>query len=147
MARKTTKVVISREGRDKGKIFVLTEMSSAASEDWAMRAMFLAMQSGVEISDEIAASGLAGLANIGLASIGKVPFDLAKPLLDQMMDCVQLQPDRNNAEFIRPLEEDDIEEVATRLQLRHAVFNLHTDFFTSAAPSTQGTDAAPTSPA
>jgi len=34
----------------------------------------------------------------------------------------------------RPLIETDIEEVATRLLLRRAVWDLHTDFFIAAAP-------------
>ena len=36
----------------------------------------------------------------------------------------------------RPLIEDDIEEVTTRLQLRKAVWNLHLDFFLTENEST-----------
>lgn len=146
MARKVTSLTITSEGRDKGKIFVITELPASQGEEWAMRALFLAMQSGVEIPDELAGAGLAGLAAVGIKSLARIPFDLAKPLFDQLMSCVQIVPDRANQQFTRALLEDDVEEITTRLQLRKAALMLHIDFFLSAAPSTQEADAATTSP-
>ena len=55
------------------------------------------------------------------------------PLLDEMMGCIQYAPSAN---IKRPLIEDDIEEVTTRLQLRKAVWNLHLDFFLTENEST-----------
>lgn len=146
MARKVTNLSITSEGRDKGKLFIITEMPASQAEEWALRALFLAMQSGVEIPDELAGAGLAGLAAVGIKSLARIPFDLAKPLFDQLMSCVQIVPDRANQQFTRALIEDDIEEVTTRLQLRKAALMLHIDFFITAAPSTQEADAAGTSP-
>jgi hypothetical protein len=146
MARKVTSLTVASEGRDKGKLFSITEMPASQAEEWALRALFLAMQSGVEIPDELASAGLAGLATIGIKALAKIPFDLAKPLFDQLMACVQIVPDRTNQQFTRGLIEDDIEEITTRLQLRKAALMLHIDFFISAAPSTQEADAAVTSP-
>jgi len=40
----------------------------------------------------------------------------------------------NNPVFARELVEDDIEEIATRVQLRVAIFKLHVDFSTGVAP-------------
>lgn len=147
MARKTLTYTVTAAGRDQGKAFLITEMSSAQSEEWAARALFTAMNCGVEIPDELLSSGLAGLAAIGVKSLARVPFDMAKPLFDQMMECVQIIPDRANAEFVRPLIDDDIEEVGTRLMLRKATLDLHMDFFRVAAPLKQAPDAANTSPA
>jgi hypothetical protein len=147
MARKTLTYTVTAAGRDKGKAFLITEMSSAQSEEWAARALFTAMNCGVEIPDELLSSGLAGLAAIGVKSLARVPFDMAKPLFDQMMECVQIIPDRANPEFVRPLIDDDIEEVGTRLMLRKATLDLHMDFFRVAAPLKQAPDAASTSPA
>lgn len=146
MARKVTTLSITSEGRDKGKLFIITEMPASQAEEWALRALFLAMQSGVEIPDELAGAGLAGLAAVGIKSLARIPFDLAKPLFDQLMSCVQIVPDRANQQFTRALLEDDVEEITTRLQLRKAALMLHIDFFLSAAPSTQEADAATTSP-
>lgn len=135
MARKTATVTISAEGRDKGKVFVLTELSAYEAEDWAGRALFALMNAGVEIPDNIAEGGLAGVAAMGFKAITKLPFDSAKPLLDKMMECVQIQP---SPTVTRALIPDDIEEVATLLQLRKQVLGLHMDFSMAAAPSTSG---------
>lgn len=129
MARKTALVTIDARGRDKGKTFVLTELPTAESEEWAGRALFALLNAGVDIPDNIAEAGLAGLMAMGIKAITKLPFDAAKPLLDKMMECVQIQP---SAGVVRGLIPDDIEEVSTMFKLRKEVWNLHTDFFTGA---------------
>ena len=126
------------KGRDKGKVFVLTEMSAFASEDWAARALFAMMNAGVDVPEGIAKAGLAGIAAMGVSALTKVSFEAAKPLLDEMLACIQIQPSPSVA---RRLIEDDIEEVATLIELRKQVLNLHLDFFTSATPSTSGSSA------
>lgn len=131
--RKTSTLTIDREGRDKGKTFVLTEMSAADAERWALRAFFALMNTGVEIPADIAESGMAGIASMGLQAIGKLPYEAAESLLADMWDCVQIMPDPAKKNVVRDLIEQDIEEVATRLEIRKAVFDLHTGFFTDAA--------------
>lgn len=135
MARKQTTLTIGAEGRDKGKVFILTELSAYEAEEWAGRALFSLMNAGVEIPGNIAEAGLAGVAAMGMKAIAKLPFDSAKPLLDKMMDCVQIQPSPN---VTRELMSGDVEEVATLFTLRKKVLGLHLDFFTAAAPSTSG---------
>ena len=144
MARKQATVKIETQGRDFGKVFVITELSASAAEDWAARALFAALNAGVEIPDNIAGAGLAGVASLGVAALTRLPFDSAKPLLDEMFTCVQIQP---SPSVTRGLIEDDIEEVATRLRLRKEVFNLHMSFFTDADPSISGQASAPKTPA
>ena len=129
--RKTATITIDDAGRDKGKVFVLTEMSAYQSENWAARAIFAMMNAGVDIPDNIAEAGLAGVAALGVKSLTKVSFEAAKPLLDEMLDCVTIQPSPN---VTRALVESDIEEVATLLRLRKEVLALHLDFFISAEP-------------
>jgi len=139
MARKQITLTIGAEGRDKGKVFILTELSAYEAEEWAGRALFSLMNAGVEIPDNIAEAGLAGVAAMGMKVIAKLPFDSAKPLLDKMMDCVQLMPSPN---VTRELMSGDIEEVATMLTLRKKVLGLHLDFFAAATPSTSGSKSA-----
>lgn len=139
MARKQSTVTITADGRDKGKVFVLTEMSASAAEEWAGRALFAMLNAGVDIPDNLAGAGLAGVASLGINALTRVSFDAAKPLLDEMFSCVQIQPSPN---VTRRLIEDDIEEVATRLQLRKAVLDLHLSFFTDGAGSTSASAAA-----
>jgi hypothetical protein len=135
MARKQITLTIGAEGRDKGKVFILTELSAYDAEEWAGRALFSLMNAGVEIPDNIAEAGLAGVAAMGMKAIANLPFDSAKPLLDKMMDCVQIQPSPN---VTRELMSGDIEEVATLFTLRKKTLGLHLDFFTAAAPSISG---------
>ena len=135
MARKQITLTIGAEGRDKGKVFILTELSAYDAEEWAGRALFSLMNAGVEIPDNIAEAGLAGVAAMGMKALAKLPFDSAKPLLDKMMDCVQIQPSPN---VTRELMSGDVEEVATLFTLRKKVLGLHLDFFTAAAPSISG---------
>lgn len=132
MARKEA-TFVADSGRDKGKQFHITEMSASQAENWAIRVILAVGNAGIEIPDGLASQGMAGLLAIGYMSLLKIPFESAKPLLDDMMTCVQYVPMQG---VKRPLIEDDIEEVSTRLQIRKAVWNLHMDFFLGASEST-----------
>jgi len=127
MARKTKKVTL--EDRGEQKVFLLTEMPATEAEAWALELFFAIANAGVEIPDDLVEIGFAGLAQVGLQALGKVPYDKAKPLLDRMMNCVQIIPNPNDDRVVRSLIESDIEDVSTRLKLRKEVFSLHTDFF------------------
>lgn len=140
--RKEKTVVIER-GRDKGKMFAIKELPASQVERWATRALFVMMNCGVEVPDNLLSAGLAGIAAIGIKSLTKVPYDLAEPLFDEMMTCIAIVPDPQQPMVKRgyggvgPMIEDDIEDVSTRLILRKAVFELHLDFFLTAARSEQ----------
>ena len=137
MARKES-TFVAETGRDKGKQFHITEMSATQAENWAIKAILAVGNAGIEIPEDLSNQGMAGLMAVGYTSLLKVPFDAAKPLLDEMMTCVQIIPSAN---IKRPLIEDDIEEVQTRLQLRKAVWSLHMDFFLGESQSTLGSEA------
>lgn len=130
MPRRTADIVITDDGRDKGKCFFITELPAAQSEKWAMRALLLAAQAGVDIGG---AKGMAGIAVAGIQAIMGIRFAEVEPLLDEMFTCVQIRPDAANhdpgkAIFMRALIETDIEEVRTRIKLREEVLNLHLGF-------------------
>ena len=132
MARKQASFV-AQTGRDQGKEFLITEMSATQAENWAFRVILAIGNAGIEIPDNLAAQGMAGLMAVGYMNLLKIPFDAAKPLLDEMMGCVQIVPSAN---IKRPLIEDDIEEVKTRLLIRKAIWDLHMDFFLDENKST-----------
>jgi hypothetical protein len=138
MARKTLQVTITDEGRDKGKVFLIQEMPASQAERWAVRAFLALSRHGVELPEGLAEAGMAGLASYGLSLVGRLPFDEAQVLMDEMFRCVSIVPSPANPAITRGLVEDDIEEVPTRLKLRLEVFKLHTDFLKAAAPSTSG---------
>lgn len=149
--RKTVIYTVPGAGRDKGKRFKITEMSAWRSETWAAKLLFAMMNSGANVPDEVAGAGLAGLAALDIMkiikAISRVPYEKAEPLLAEMLECIEILPDSNNSNTVRPLIEDDIEEVGTLLLLRKEIFALHLDFFKAAAPSQQAPAAASITPA
>jgi hypothetical protein len=116
------------DGRDQGKLFLITEMSATQGEEWAMRAMLALMQSDVDVPEDFLELGMAALAQMGLRSLSKIKWELAKPLMQELMDCIQIIPDPHKTHVVRPLIESDIEEIVTRATLKWEVLNLHVDF-------------------
>ena len=133
MARKLQAVTITAAGRDQGKQFLLTEMPATRAEKWAIRVFLALARSGVDVPDNIASMGMAGIAMVGLKAMGGMDFELADPLLDEMLTCVQAVPDPAHPEIVRRLVESDTEEIATLMKLRQEVLALHVDFSSLAA--------------
>lgn len=137
MSRKSITFTIEAEGRDKDKVFVITEMSAWKGFDWASRVFFAIMNAGVTIPESLAQSGIAGIAHITGADFGqlvfstlaKVPHYTAKPILDELMECVRIQPNADEPRIVREMVENDIEEILTILTLQKEAFKLHFDFF------------------
>lgn len=134
MRRKKTYTVQSDNpnNRDKGKVFVLTELSAAQGEDWALRALRLAQRSGADIPGGLQA-GMAGIAAVGILTVlgGADDVEELRPLFKEMMGCVEIMTD-HKTQFTRPLVDDgvnaDIEEIGTRVVLRKEWLDLHLDF-------------------
>lgn len=139
--RRTAYYKVSEEGRDQGKTYLITEMPATQAELLATRAFLAMSRGGVEIPDDVAATGMAGIAKVGLGLLAKIPFEDAKPIMEEMMACVRIVPDENKPDFSRPLVENDIEEIKTRLKLRMEVFKLHTDFLKAVGTSTSASAA------
>lgn len=125
MARKNITITIEDEGRDKGKTFFIEEWAAQRAERWAMRAFFALSASGIDLPENAATSGMAGIVGAGFSALGKIPADTAIDLLDELMSCVKFVPKAGSK---RDLVEEDIQEVATRLKLKFEVFKLHTGF-------------------
>lgn len=150
MARKTKTVTISSEdsaNRDGGKNYLITEMPSSKAEKWAARALLALIASGMEIPDDVAGSGIAGLASVSpnLFSDGcSLSWEALEPLLDEMMACIQVIVGKTGLPVTRPvMTDDDIEEVSTRILLRKEIIELHLGFSLAAAQSKQGQAAMP----
>lgn len=112
------------DGRDKGRRYVLEEPAATLSEAMALRVFLAAARSGLEIPDSVKELGIVGLAVYGIELIGKLPYDDALAAADFLMACVKI----NEGALVRDLEEDDVEEVATRLKLKREVLTLITGF-------------------
>lgn len=129
MARKVAEVTITDEGRDRGKVFVLTEMPASQAERWAARALLAMTRGGADIPDDIASEGMLGFAKVALNMLGHMTIEDADALMREMFTCVQTKPSPHQQPLIvRPLVEDDIQEVATRFKLRMELIVLHTGF-------------------
>lgn len=120
-----TEIVEIAEGRDAGKKYQITEMTAEAAEWWAFRALQAVASSEVDLNLQ---APLAELARQGMKALASVSPAQAKPLLDEMMGCVQILVPATQKP--RALLDGDIEDVKTRFLLRKAVIELHLGFST-----------------
>lgn len=123
-------------GRDGGKVFKLTEWPAARAEKWALR-LFLALKgTTAQVPETLAPYGMVAVAIRGINSFLASDADWSKlePLLDEMMECVQIvrdpfATDVTGSPVATPIvSDDDIEEVRTRGWLRSEVLRIHTNF-------------------
>lgn len=139
--RKVCTFVVSDECRDKNKSFVITEMSATAAEDWAIRAILALGAANVDIPEGAAELGMSSLAQIGLKKLFLLKAETLRPLLQELMECVQIQPDAHHPEVKRSLVDGDVEEVKTLLTLKWEVLKLHMDFLGTVGPSNTSQEA------
>ncbi len=142
MPRKILTHTIQSEGRDKGKVFVITEMPATQGELWAARAFFALAKADIEVPEDISTAGMAGIVALGIKAFGKMTFEDAVPLMEEMFRCIQFMPDPSNPEVVRGLIEDDIQEIRTRYELRKETIKLHINFSMPAAVQTLARQAA-----
>ena len=126
--RKTKRVMITADGRDKGKMFLITEMSASQAERWAFRVFQALARTGIDVPEHVSNSGIAGMAIVGLKALGNMPLHEASDLMEEMFACIKIVRDTDHPDMAFGLMEEDIEEVATRVELRTEVFELHTGF-------------------
>lgn len=130
MARKTKEVIIPADdpGRDKGKTFIITEMSAWDAEAWGEQAYGAMVRAGLKPQPGIL-TGMAAVATYGVSAFLAAPWAEVRPLLAEMIDkCVKIK----EPAIIRALTPDDVEEVPTLLRLREEAVKLHTDFSVAA---------------
>ena len=156
MARKTEKVVITAENRDKGKTYLITEMSAFHAAKWARHALLSLnvnmleiswLRSMVEVDDngklsltKIADLEMAGVAAIGILNVlSAVPESVMDSLMDDMLACCEFIPGHNLPG--RPVVdqiEGDIEEPSTIITLQASAIGLHLDFLKTAVNQATG---------
>lgn len=138
MALKTKQITIEH-GRDKGRVFLITEMSAAHADNWAMRALIALANGGVDLGGLSPQQGMMGMAGVALDALGRLKADDAIPLLNELLDCVQIIPEGGQP---RPLNMDfnDVEDFTTLWRLRKEVFALHTDFLQHAFGKTTASE-------
>jgi hypothetical protein len=128
MARNTSTLTIDKPNRDNGKVFLITEASPMKAYKWAAKLLVSMAAAGMEVDS---GAGIEGLLSAGVNSLAKgLTWDLAEPLLDELLECAQFQP---SEKIKRPVFESDIEEITTIFAIQMEVIKLHTNFTTPAA--------------
>lgn len=148
MARRQEVVVITDEGRDKGKTFIIKEMPSEQGERWGFLATMLIIKAALGKPELANNAGMMAVWMAGAEAaqdpIKSLEFAhvLMDPQLDGWKSCVTYQHAPGHPpQPILDGEACQIEERRTWTKLRLAVFKMHTDFFslvdgpTSAPPS------------
>ena len=105
-------------------------MPATKAEDWAIRAMLALANANVDIPEGAFQLGMAALAEIGLKKLFAVDAVQMKPLLTELMECVEFvpNPQKPQVKVTYPLFESQVEEVKTLLTLKWEVLKLHLDF-------------------
>ncbi|EOY8024256.1 hypothetical protein ACQEMI_003392 [Salmonella enterica] len=134
MARKEIPFIVEEEGRDKGKEFLITEMS-AWDADTLAQDIFRAMGDSnySQIPADVIAMGCAGLATVGLSVISASSPDVARQLRDRLMSTVDIVITNDGKRQQRKVNGSlDFEEVSTIRSLLDKVFQVNFDFLTIA---------------
>ncbi|HGH5415691.1 TPA: hypothetical protein ACJI3M_003300 [Citrobacter freundii] len=134
MARKEIPFIVEEEGRDKGKEFLITEMS-AWDADTLAQDIFRAMGDSnySSIPADVIAMGCAGLATVGLSVISASSPEVARQLRDRLMSTVDIIITSEGQRQQRKVNGSlDFEEVSTIRSLLDKVFQVNFDFLTIA---------------
>ena len=152
MARKT-KTITLEKGRDKGKSFLITEMSVTKADKWANTALLAMLRGGVDvggvnfglIADTIGVGdapkidpmgGMLELARITIAGLGNVTEQVGQELLDQLInDCAQVISSGGVVRQMLSID-DEIEDLKTLWMLRKESLLLHIDFLADGSSQT-----------
>lgn len=111
--------------------FKIREMSAVKLESWVMRAILLLASAGSDIPANKGIEGAATyLANHGLEALGKIDFDKAKPLLDEMLEaCAFRIVDRLEEAVTPQTAEAYIGDIKTLFTLRKECLAINLNFF------------------
>lgn len=135
--------VIVIDDRGKSLTFKIREMSALKLEGWIARAGILLAATGildetrvdVRNAGEIAAGVARAVGESGISALGRLDYDKARPLLDELLSCCS----RVDAGVEQPLTPDVlegfIEDVRTLFTLRKEALALNFGFFAQGGPS------------
>lgn len=139
--RKEKTIVIDDRGRS--LTFKIREMSALRLESWIARAGILLAATGildetkadVRNVGDIAAGVARAVGESGISALGRLDYDKARPLLDELLSCCS----RVDAGVEQPLTPDVlegfIEDVRTLFTLRKEALALNFGFFAQGGPS------------
>ncbi|MGK0705125.1 hypothetical protein ACSFCW_16835 [Yokenella regensburgei] len=134
MARKEIPFVVEDDNRDKGKEFIITEMSAWDADELAQD-IFRAMGDSnfTGIPADVIQMGCAGLATVGLSVMSAAKPEVSIMMRDKLMTTVSIaitHEGKRNVRLVKPI---DFEEVSTIREVMGKVFELNFGFLSIAA--------------
>ncbi len=137
MARRNEYFTVDKECRDFGKTFCITEMTAFNAESFAIRAGLALLKNNPSLPPNMIERitdktiTFEDIAALGLGLFSAVDYYDLEPLLKDLLKCVQIIVDKKSM-IMRELEDEDIEELSTIIELRKRALGLHINFSTAA---------------
>lgn len=116
--RKEVEITIE-EGRDKGKTFKITEMSATQADRWTLKVLCLFGKGGIFL-EELSKMDF----NTIIKIIGDVSYDMAEPLLDELLECASFKKDGVYVPMKGSMIESVVEDFRTLYRLRLEALQL-----------------------
>lgn len=116
--RKEVEITIE-EGRDKGKTFKITEMSATQADRWTLKVLCLFGKGGI-VLEELAKMDF----NTIIKTMGDVGYDMAEPLLDELLECASFKKDGVYVPMKGSMIESVVEDFRTLYRLRLEALQL-----------------------
>ncbi|HIA5714183.1 TPA: hypothetical protein ACWQQG_000945 [Yersinia enterocolitica] len=134
MSRKKITYTVEDEGRDKGKEFIITEMSAWDAEELSEE-IYRAMGHGEfnSLPADVVAMGVAGLATVGVSVLAAAPASVSRPISDRILSTVEIVITNEGKDITRSIKPIDFEEISTIRTLKDKVFELNFGFLSLAA--------------
>ncbi|HDL6888381.1 TPA: hypothetical protein PXL93_004390 [Yersinia enterocolitica] len=134
MSRKQITYTVEDEGRDKGKEFIITEMSAWDAEELSEE-IYRAMGHGEfnSLPADVVSMGVAGLATVGVSVLAAAPASVSRPISDRVLSTVEIVITNEGKDITRSIKPIDFEEISTIRTLKDKVFELNFGFLSLAA--------------
>ncbi|ELI8281156.1 hypothetical protein ACT4JQ_004672 [Yersinia enterocolitica] len=134
MSRKQITYTVEDEGRDKGKEFIITEMSAWDAEELSEE-IYRAMGHGEfnSLPADVVSMGVAGLATVGISVLAAAPASVSRPISDRILSTVEIVITNEGKDITRSIKPIDFEEISTIRTLKDKVFELNFGFLSLAA--------------
>lgn len=121
---------ITLEDSGKQLTFKLRQMAATQLESWTFRLGLVLAAAGSDIPIDKGVEGaILYLAKHGFAALGKISYENAKPLLDEMLGCCYRVVDRVEEQVTVETADAYIENMMTLFRLRLEAFKVNFDFF------------------
>lgn len=134
MSRKEIPFIVEEEGRDKGKEFIITELSAWDADELAQDLYRAMGDSGFTgIPPDVISMGCAGLATIGLSVLSAASPEVSRSIRDRLISTVEIAVYNDGQRIIRKVDgPSDFEEVSTIRKLMDKVFEVNFGFLSIA---------------